>query len=483
MDTINLNLEQNILLTILEHPKKKVRLKALAETKPEDFGSEWGRECREVMDAQIELDKGLGTALDFAELPSLTKEAANWIKGTVKRRKRAVKRSLDQVDHLIYELKFTGRIRSCLEGMEYASSVLMGETISENDLDKAGSHLEGALLGLKGKYTSQPMLHIGSGQSLDDLNSMIDATLSDRKDLFVTTGMDALDEAYGGFAKGNVVTISANSGGGKTALALNMATEMARRGLRTHYCTLEMTKQESVDRITANLAQVPHDNIRLGNCSPNEKKRIVKAWRRYRKIARKRHGRLSIWDTKEEDEFTPQMLELSIKAMKYDVVVVDYITLFSSKHSDTWKMQMEYSRFFKKMAKRLNCVIVLLTQLNEDDQIKYGKSIKENTDYWFYWKYGEDEEDDEQTDMKTGKARHSKKKTIQLHMKLDTMTITGTLEEMPIAGQRINGPIHEEKGSSKKEKKGRKGRKRQKEGRKKSKSRTQTAVEELSSFS
>lgn len=485
MDSVDINLEQRILLSILEHPKKKVRLKLLAETTPEDFGSDWGRECREVMDRQIEMGKGLGTALDFASMPSLSREAANWIKGTPKRRRRAVRRTLEQVDALSHQLKKVRRIRSGLEGLEQASTFLMKERVTEKDLISFRGILEDTLLQTQEGSKRQPMLHIGAGQSKEELQEMVDQTLADRHELFVTTGMKALDEAYGGFAKGNVVTISANSGGGKTALALNLAAEMARSGLRTHYCTLEMTKQETVDRVTANIAQVPHDHIRLGTCSPVEKKKVTKSWQKFRKQARKRNGRLSIWDTKEEEEFTPQQLELSIKAMKYDVVIVDYITLFSSKHSDTWKMQMDYSRYFKKMAKRLGVVIILLTQLNEDDQIKYGKSIKENTDYWFYWKYGEDEEDDDQIEMKTGKARHSKKKSIQLTMQLDTMTITGTLEEMPIVGQRTGDPIvddNEEETPRRRRRKGKKRKTKKAGSKRKKKGKTQKAVEKLRGF-
>lgn len=471
MKTINTKVEQRLLLCALEHPKAKIRNKILGEAIVEDFGSEYGIETREVMDAQLQRGKGLGTALDFAEMPSLSPEAQDFIQGTSKSRRRAMRYTEDQVDGLIYKLKTTRRLRDAFRGVEAASAILMASKITENGFKKFKNILEDTLMKMDEGFDQQPMHHLGTGQSKEDLQDLIKRTNADRKTSLIATGMDVLDQAYGGFARGNVVTVSANSGGGKTALALNLSVNMALKGLNSLYCSLEMSEAEATDRISANIAQVPHENIRLGQQNRKQKKRVAKAWKRFWKASRKLNGRLTVWDKKDSD-FTPQQLEISAKPFKYDVIVIDYITLFANKYGDTWKMQMEYSRFLKQMAKRLNCVVIILTQLNEDDQIKYGKSIKENTDYWFYWRYEEEEEEDGQTEMKTGKARHSRKKNFTLNMALETMTITGSLEEIPITGNRIP-PTIETKRDRKKGKKGKKGKKR---------SRSAEAVRELGSF-
>ena len=107
----------------------------------------------------------------------------------------------------------------------------------------------------------------------------------------------------------------------------------------------------------------------------------------------------------------------------YDVVIIDYITLFDSKGMDTWKMQMEYSRYLSLVAKRLNCVIVLLSQLSDDERIKYGRAILENTDYWLWWPYGEEEEETGNVELRLAKARHGRRARIQAKFMLDIMSI------------------------------------------------------------
>lgn len=117
-------------------------------------------------------------------------------------------------------------------------------------------------------------------------------------------------------------------------------------------------------------------------------------------------------------------LESYLAPFMYDVILVDYVTLFHSAGEDTWKMQLEYSKYLKAMAKRLGCVVVLLTQLSDEERVKYGKAIEENTDYWLWWRWREDEEQETgDVELKLAKARHTSPRKFPAKFMLDRMKI------------------------------------------------------------
>lgn len=65
----------------------------------------------------------------------------------------------------------------------------------------------------------------------------------------VKTGFPSLDRLIGGFEKGELITLGGYSGGGKTTLALNIATQIAQAGGNVLYFSLEMTKVEMHKRL------------------------------------------------------------------------------------------------------------------------------------------------------------------------------------------------------------------------------------------
>ena len=421
--------EQKLLLCGLDHRSPKIRNQILANTDPADFGTSFGFEIRERIDKLLQLGKELGRAVDFAEDPGLSKEAKTFIRATSSLRRAAKSFDPDRVGKLLNNLKLHRRLRIAYDGLQRATKTLSGR-VGEGDIEKFCETLEGTLLGVKEDFDRQPLLHLGRGQSAQDLRRLIKRLTTKQPGRYIDCGLEALNYYYKGFKRGNVVTLSANSGGGKTAVAMNMAVNMVKKGLNVCFVSMEMSEEELLHRIVSREAGIDHDIIRFQDgFTRKQTKQISKAVRRLYKIGKRKDARLTIWDVK-DSYFTPQQMELALKPFRFDAIFIDYITLFDSKNVDTWKMQMEYSRYLHGTAKRLDNVIFLLTQLNEDDQIKYGKAIKENTDYWFWWIFGEEEEEDGETEMKTGKARHAKKRNCTLVMKLDTMTVTTKTDDL-----------------------------------------------------
>lgn len=91
------------------------------------------------------------------------------------------------------------------------------------------------------------------------------------------------------------------------------------------------------------------------------------------------------------------------------------------------------------MAKRLNCIVVLLTQLSDEERVKYGKAIEENTDYWIWWRWREDEEQETgDVELKLAKARHTSPRKFPAKFMLDRMKIE-TQGLLPYAGSSGEG--------------------------------------------
>jgi replicative DNA helicase len=73
----------------------------------------------------------------------------------------------------------------------------------------------------------------------------------------IPTGLPKLDSILGGgFKKGSLYVLAARPGVGKSALAIQMTYECARRGLRASYASLEMTASECSARLLSNVSGV-----------------------------------------------------------------------------------------------------------------------------------------------------------------------------------------------------------------------------------
>lgn len=422
--------EQKLLICALENKIPRLRNLILANTVPDDFGTDFGQEVRERMDTLLQLGKPLGSAIDFSSDPGLSKKAKRFIRGTPKRRTVAKKLTSKRITKLIDNLKAHRRVRVAYDCVEKGAELLNG-AVREKEFDEFCTLLEDTLIGVKKSFDKQPLLHIGKGQSKEDLRKLQEQLTEKRAHKFIPTGLEALDHYIRGFERGNLVTLTANSGGGKSAVALNMAINQYLAGYNVCVVSLEMQMIELMHRILSRLTKISHDVVRVqDDYGKGEIVTVKKTLSKLRRRGRKKDARFTIWDV--QDELTPTQIELSLKPFKYDSIYVDYLTLLSAKNfRDLWRMQMDYSRFFKQSTKRMDCVITALTQMSEDDEIKYGRAVKENTDYWLRWQYGEEEEEVGETTFYLAKARNARKRSFPVQFMMDRMTIASRIEELP----------------------------------------------------
>ena len=381
-------IEKQILLTLLETTSAKIRAYIYQHTESDDFGLDWGYEVRERVSLLRRLSKPVGRAIDMSEDPALSKEAQQWIKSTPKNRRAAKTLPLKRVEYMLRVLHTHRKIRMVDDGLEAISKEAEGR-VGRTQIQNIEHHLEGMLSGIRRTEEKDPFLHLGMRANISEVKARVERILDPANRRMLSTGIGAIDQHLaGGFEPGDLITLSSPSGGGKSLVANAMAINQYRKKkLNVCVVSMEMTKDQLLQRTIANLAEINNTNIRDPDRLRKEQIQLIrKSVRNFVRWGKKRGCEFTIRDVSDPD-YTPEKMVSELAPFKYDVIYVDYITLFSMKGKAAWEMQMENSRYLKLVAPDLGAAIVVLTQLSDDEKIKYGRAIKENSDYWFWFSW------------------------------------------------------------------------------------------------
>lgn len=181
----------------------------------------------------------------------------------------------------------------------------------------------------------------------------------------IPTGYRDMDGMLAGFQRSDLVILAARPSMGKTALALNFAQNVAvQSGFSVLMFSLEMSKEQLVDRMLASEAGVNSWNLRTGNLSDADFEKIGHAM-----------GTLSEAKLFIDDTPGITVSELRTKARReahkqpLGLIVVDYLQLMSGGAkfggSDNRVQEIsEISRGLKGVARELNVPILALSQLS-----------------------------------------------------------------------------------------------------------------------
>ncbi len=165
----------------------------------------------------------------------------------------------------------------------------------------------------------------------------------------------------GGFRPGQLITIGARPGIGKSALAVQLALHAAEQGNPTAFYSLEMSSLELLHRAVSGRADVPLQAIRRNNTSPSDRHALSKA------IAGL--SSLPLWIS-DRTGATPAAIANSVRQRKakcgLDLVIVDYLQLLSGGGRHERRVEeIDYiSRALKLMARDHGVVVIAAAQLN-----------------------------------------------------------------------------------------------------------------------
>ena len=181
----------------------------------------------------------------------------------------------------------------------------------------------------------------------------------------VSTGFIDLDYQTSGMQPSDLILVAARPSMGKTAFVLNMAQHMAfRDNITTAIFSLEMSKEQLVNRLFSLESKVDAQVLRNGRLEDSDWERLIES----AEIIG--NSNLIIDDTP-----SISIAELRSKCRKYKmemnlgVIIIDYLQLMSGSSggkSSTSRQQeiSDISRSLKAVARELNVPVIALSQLS-----------------------------------------------------------------------------------------------------------------------
>lgn len=196
---------------------------------------------------------------------------------------------------------------------------------------------------------------------LVDLNEKATA-----KNGFITglsTGFANLDKETSGFQPGNLIILAGRPSMGKTALALNIAENVAfRQDNPVAIFSMEMGSEEITQRLVASYTGIDSQRLRTGNLTDEDWDRFIRGIETIstKPIHVDETGSLSI------GELASRARRLVRTTGPLSLIVVDYLQLMigSTKQENRTQELSEISRGLKALAKELHVPILALSQLN-----------------------------------------------------------------------------------------------------------------------
>jgi replicative DNA helicase len=194
----------------------------------------------------------------------------------------------------------------------------------------------------------------------------------------VESGFEDLDRMTTGFHKSDLVILAARPAMGKTALALNAIWHAAGvKGLPVAIFSLEMSKEQLVQRLISQVTRIRTQDLRSGNVGAEDWPKLVRG---VAEVAR-----TPIWI---DDTAGITLMEMRAKVRRLasrlnargetplSLVVVDYLQLMIGQRARAENRQQEIaeiSRGLKVLARDLNIPVVAIAQLSRAVEQRHDK--------------------------------------------------------------------------------------------------------------
>ena len=198
------------------------------------------------------------------------------------------------------------------------------------------------------------------------------------------TGIADIDRATGGLHNGEVTVLAARPSVGKTALGIQIAMHIARKGGKIAVFSREMSRVQLGKRMVAHEGLVDGQRIRTGKLKDGDWDKIIEA-----------STEISRWNMWIDDKSaTVAEIRATCRELKQkhglDVIIIDYLQLLTpnSNSNNREREVAEMSRGIKVLALELDMPIILLSQLNRSvankrptlDTLRESGAIEQDAD-------------------------------------------------------------------------------------------------------
>lgn len=238
------------------------------------------------------------------------------------------------------------------------------------DLEKAIDKAESLVFSVAQKRISEKFVHIKD--LLVEGFEQIEKLYENKSEVTgAPTGFKDLDTLTSGFHPSDLIIIAARPSMGKTSFALCVAQNMAvKEKIPVAIFSLEMSRQQLVQRLMCSEARVDASNLRTGHLREEDWPKLSQAV-----------GKLADAPIFIDDTPNITIMELRAKARRLmtkqqlGLIVVDYLQLMQGDRRSESRQQeiSEISRALKVLGRELNVPIIAVSQLSRAVEQRHDK--------------------------------------------------------------------------------------------------------------
>jgi len=250
--------------------------------------------------------------------------------------------------------------KSVLRRLIRASSEIITKGYNSENADALLEKAEQDIFDISQKKNREGFVHINEilEKTYDQIEALAEAggTITG-----LSTGFEQIDEKTSGLQRSDLILVAARPSMGKTSLAINICQNAALAGKNIAIFSLEMAKEQLVQRMLSTEALIKVGDVRDGNLTDDDWISLSKA-------------SASLAQAKVYIDDTPgiNLMEMRAKARRLkmehgiDLIMIDYLQLMSSTEGGESRQQeiSAISRGLKGLAREMDCPLMALSQLS-----------------------------------------------------------------------------------------------------------------------
>lgn len=243
-----------------------------------------------------------------------------------------------------------------------ASSEINEKAFEHEEFDKLLDDVEQRIFGISERSRPQKFSHVkeeltAAYERLEQLHNGEGLAFRGIPTLF-----QGLDSILSGLQKSDLIIVGARPSFGKTAFVLDIARQIANQNKTVGIFSLEMSREQVIDRLISSQAQIPLWRLRTGRLN-NEVEFV---------LIQKALDQLSKMPVFIDDTPSPNILQMRSMARRLqidhglDLLIIDYLQLIQPRTGSESMVQQvtEISRGLKSLARELNIPVLAVSQLS-----------------------------------------------------------------------------------------------------------------------
>lgn len=174
---------------------------------------------------------------------------------------------------------------------------------------------------------------------------------------FLKTGLRGLDDALdGGFMRKELVVLGGSTGIGKSYLSGQLMYNIASQGYKSAYFSLEISNEMIISRMLGMIGNIKSARLMTSRLSNEELRQKTKARAQLQTF----EDYMEFYD----NIYSYEAIEQTIKEKKFEFVIIDFIQNIIIKGMDEYSKLSYVALQLQKLAKEVNCCILVLSQLS-----------------------------------------------------------------------------------------------------------------------